>query len=117
MVAGHTDGRGSAEYNLGLSNARAKSVREFLIKKFDIAPDQLVAVGFGEEQLKNADDPDAGENRRVQVVNMASKDVAAKVPAPDAEPKAKDEPAEGGGAGAEEAPPQDGEGEDAPPEQ
>jgi hypothetical protein len=91
-------------------------VREFLIKKFEIAPDQLVAVGFGEEQLKNADDPDAGENRRVQVVNMASKDVAAKVPAPDVEPKAKDEPAKDG-AGAEEAPPQDGEGEDAPPEQ
>jgi outer membrane protein OmpA-like peptidoglycan-associated protein len=116
MVAGHTDAHGSSEYNLGLSNARAKSVREFLIKKFDIASDQLVAVGFGEEQLKNAEDPDAGENRRVQVVNMASKDVAQKAPAPEAEPKAKDEPAENG-EGAEEAPPQEGEGEDAPPEQ
>ena len=92
MVAGHTDAHGSSDYNLGLSNARAKSVREFLIKKFDIASDQLVAVGFGEEQLKNAEDPDAGENRRVQVVNMASKDVAQKAPAPEAEPKAKDEP-------------------------
>jgi outer membrane protein OmpA-like peptidoglycan-associated protein len=119
MVAGHTDGHGSDAYNLGLSNARARSVREFLIKKFDIAPDRLVAVGFGEEQLKNADDPDAGENRRVQVVNMASKDVAEKAPSPDAEPEAKDEPAKDG-AGAEEAPPQDGEegeGEDAPPKQ
>ena len=116
MVAGHTDAHGSADYNLGLSIARSKSVREFLIKKFAIAPDQLVAVGFGEEQLKNAEDPDAGENRRVQVVNMASKDVAQKAPAPEAEPKAKDEPAEKG-EGAEEAPPQDGEGEDAPPEQ
>jgi len=66
-------------------------VREFLIKKFDIGPDQLVAVGFGEEQLKNANDPDAGENRRVQVVNMANKDVSAKVPSADApEPKVKD---------------------------
>ena len=116
MVAGHTDAHGSAAYNLGLSIARARSVREFLIKKFDIAPDQLVAVGFGEEQLKNAEDPEAGENRRVQVVNMASKDVAAKAPAPDAEPKAKAEPEEDG-AGAEEAPPKDGEGEDAPSEQ
>jgi outer membrane protein OmpA-like peptidoglycan-associated protein len=119
MVAGHTDGRGSAEYNLGLSNARAKSVREFLIKKFEIAPDQLVSVGFGEEQLKNADDPEAGENRRVQVVNMANKDVAAKAQAPAAEaaePKAKDEPAEEA-PGAEDAPPAEGEGEDAPPEQ
>jgi len=115
MVAGHTDGRGSADYNLGLSNARAKSVREFLIEKFEIAPDQLVAVGFGEEQLKNAEDPEAGENRRVQVVNMANKDVAQKAPAPEAEPKAKDEPAAADGAGAEETPPPEGEGEDAPP--
>ena len=117
MVAGHTDAHGSADYNLGLSNARARSVREFLIKKYHIAPDQLVAVGFGEEQLKNPEDPDAGENRRVQVVNMASKDVAAKAPAPDAEPaapKAKDEPAEDA-PGAEDAPPPEGDG-DAPPE-
>jgi hypothetical protein len=36
-----------------------------------------VAIGFGEEQLKNKEDPRAAENRRVQVVNMASEDVAA----------------------------------------
>jgi outer membrane protein OmpA-like peptidoglycan-associated protein len=118
MVAGHTDAHGSADYNLGLSNARARSVREFLIKKYHIAPDQLVAVGFGEEQLKNAEDPEAGENRRVQVVNMANKDVAEKAPAPEAEPaapKAKDEPAEDA-PGAEDVPPPEGE-DDAPPEQ
>ena len=78
MVAGHTDAHGAADYNLGLSNARAKSVRDFLIAKFHIEPEQLVAVGFGEEELKNKDDPEADENRRVQVVNMASKDVAVK---------------------------------------
>jgi OmpA family len=68
----------SAAYNLGLSDARAKSVREFLIEKFHLDPKQLVAIGFGEEQLKNKDDPLAAKNRRVQVVNMASQDVAAK---------------------------------------
>jgi outer membrane protein OmpA-like peptidoglycan-associated protein len=118
MVAGHTDAHGSADYNLGLSNARARSVREFLIKKYHVAPDQLVAVGFGEEQLKNPEDPEAGENRRVQVVNMANKDVAEKAQAPaapPAEPKAEDEPAEDDGAG--DAPPPEGEGEDAPPQQ
>ncbi len=72
LVAGHTDAQGSADYNLGLSNARANSVRAFLVEEFKIAPGQLVALGFGEEQLKNADDPSAGENRRVQVVNVAS---------------------------------------------
>ena len=94
MVGGYTDAHGSAEYNLGLSNARAKSVREYLIKKYHIEPSSLVAVGFGEEQLKNPQDPEAGVNRRVQVVNMASGDVAAKAPAPSAAPGAKDEPAE-----------------------
>lgn len=119
MVAGHTDAHGSADYNLGLSNARARSVREFLIKKYHIAPDQLVAVGFGEEQLKNPEDPEAGENRRVQVVNMANKDVAAKAPAPEAgpaAPKAKDEPTEEA-PGAEDAPPPGGEDEGVPPQQ
>ena len=78
LIAGHTDAKGSAAYNLGLSDARAKSVREFLIDKFHLDPKQLVAIGFGEEQLKNKDDPLAAKNRRVQVVNMASQDVAAK---------------------------------------
>jgi outer membrane protein OmpA-like peptidoglycan-associated protein len=82
LVAGHTDAKGSAAYNLGLSDARAKSVQSFLIEQFHMDPKQLVATGFGEEQLKNKDDPLAGENRRVQVVNMASKDVAAKADAP-----------------------------------
>ena len=85
LVAGHTDGKGAGGYNLGLSDARAKSVREFLIGKFHLDPKQLVAVGFGEEQLKNKEDPLAGENRRVQVVNMANKDVTAKADAPAAE--------------------------------
>jgi len=93
LVAGHTDAKGSSAYNLGLSDARAKSVREFLIGKFHLDPKQLVAVGFGEEQLKNQDDPLAGENRRVQVVNMASKDVAAKGgPAPAPAPETAPEP-------------------------
>lgn len=90
LVAGHTDAKGSSAYNLGLSDARAKSVQSFLIEQFHMDPKQLVATGFGEEQLKNQDDPLAGENRRVQVVNMASKDVAAKggpAPAPEAAPE------------------------------
>jgi outer membrane protein OmpA-like peptidoglycan-associated protein len=85
LVAGHTDANGSDAYNLSLSDQRAKSVAEFLIENFHIDPKQLVAVGFGEEKLKNPENPLAAENRRVQVVNMASKDVAAKAGAP-AEP-------------------------------
>jgi outer membrane protein OmpA-like peptidoglycan-associated protein len=82
LVAGHTDAKGSDAYNLSLSDQRAKSVAGFLIENFHLDPKQLVAVGFGEEKLKNAENPLAAENRRVQVVNMANKDVAAKAGAP-----------------------------------
>lgn len=85
LVAGHTDAKGSDAYNFSLSDQRAKSVAEFLIENFHIDPKQLVAIGFGEEKLKNRENPLAAENRRVQVVNMASKDVAAKAGKP-AEP-------------------------------
>ncbi len=82
LVAGHTDAKGSDAYNLSLSDQRAKSVAGFLVENFHIDPKQLVAAGFGEEKLKNAENPLAPENRRVQVVNIASKDVAAKASEP-----------------------------------
>ena len=83
LIAGHTDANGSDAYNLALSDARAKSVRAFLIDQFQVDPKRLVAVGFGEEQLKNKANPAAGENRRVQVVNIQSGPVAAKVKEPE----------------------------------
>jgi flagellar motor protein MotB len=46
------------------------------VENFHIDPKQLVAIGFGEEQLKTKDDPLSGKNRRVQVVNMASQQAA-----------------------------------------
>ena len=76
LVAGHIDAKETGDNDLGLSERRAKAVRSFLIDKFSIDPERLVAVGFSEEQLKNKDDPRAAENRRVQVVNMASQKTA-----------------------------------------
>lgn len=70
MVAGHTDAKGRAEYNLTLSERRAEAVRRYLSDKFDIAEDSLTVVGYGAERLKNATAPYAGENRRVQIVNL-----------------------------------------------
>ncbi len=71
MIAGHTDAKGTDRYNQKLSQARAKSVRALLIAKFKLDPESLLAVGFGEEQLKNEGEPLADENRRVQVTNLA----------------------------------------------
>jgi outer membrane protein OmpA-like peptidoglycan-associated protein len=73
FINGHTDAAGSPEYNQGLSARRAASVRRVLIEQYKLAPDTLVAVGFGKEQLKIPGNPLAPENRRVQIVNTEVK--------------------------------------------
>lgn len=70
IISGHTDAVGSDSYNQALSESRAQSVKSFLVDNFNIDPKRLIAVGYGEEQLKNASMPEADENRRVSVVNV-----------------------------------------------
>lgn len=65
-VVGHTDAKGSAAYNKALSDRRAAAVRRYLIDS-GVAAARLRAVGKGESQLLNQDDPEAGENRRVEI--------------------------------------------------
>jgi outer membrane protein OmpA-like peptidoglycan-associated protein len=76
LIGGHTDAKGSDQYNLGLSSRRGDSVKQFLVQNFHLDPGVLYAIGFGKEQLKNAADPFAAENRRVQIVNIAAAGVA-----------------------------------------
>jgi outer membrane protein OmpA-like peptidoglycan-associated protein len=80
LVIGHTDAKGSREYNLKLSQQRADAIREALIKPFGIAPARIEAVGLGEEQLLNSSDPEDAENRRVQLVNIGHLDANAHCP-------------------------------------
>ena len=70
MIEGHTDAVGSESYNLSLSERRAKSVVEYLTQTHGVDSQRLRMVGKGEASLLNKDDPSAGENRRVAVVNM-----------------------------------------------
>ena len=46
-IQGHTDDKGSDQYNLELSQARAQTVREFLLL-FNIDASRLQAKGYGE---------------------------------------------------------------------
>ncbi len=78
LVAGHTDAKGGDAYNQKLSEKRAKAVKQFLTANFGLKEDQLVVVGYGEERLKNAEQPFADENRRVQVVNISPAQVSSK---------------------------------------
>lgn len=73
LLAGHTDAKGGDVFNQTLSERRADAVRRFLVEKFSLAPENLVAISYGKTQLKNAADPFAGENRRVQIVNTEMK--------------------------------------------
>lgn len=76
LIGGHTDAKGGDSYNQRLSERRATSVKKFLQERFDLPDDALVTAGYGEEELKNKDDPYAGENRRVQIVNLDQKETA-----------------------------------------
>jgi outer membrane protein OmpA-like peptidoglycan-associated protein len=67
LVAGYTDASGGDAYNQRLSERRASAVKRFLVTRFKMPDDTVVAVGHGKTQPKNAADPYAGENRRVQV--------------------------------------------------
>lgn len=71
-LVGHTDAVGSEAYNVALSRARAKAVRDYLTEKFGIAPDRLQASGVGESEPVDAGDPDSALNRRVAITNLGS---------------------------------------------
>ena len=73
VLAGHTDAKGADAYNLSLSERRADAVKRYLTQKFRLDANNLVTVGYGKTKLKNSSDPHAGENRRVQIVNMGDK--------------------------------------------
>lgn len=71
-LAGHTDARPikTADFNsnLDLSQARVDSVRQYLIDKFHITPERLVAKGYGEAQPLASNETEEGmaKNRRVE---------------------------------------------------
>ena len=78
IVAGHTDAVGGEAYNQDLSERRADSIKRYLVDRFGIAGPDLVTVGYGKSKLKDPANPMAEVNRRVQVVNMATKTAASK---------------------------------------
>ncbi len=69
LINGHTDSKGSDEYNLKLSQLRANSVVEYLVSQHDIEPSRFKAIGFGETALKDVNDGEAAANRRVEIIN------------------------------------------------
>ena len=66
-IGGHTDSRGSDEYNLNLSQARASSVMSYLINN-GVEASRLSAVGYGETNPIADNESEAGlaKNRRIE---------------------------------------------------
>jgi peptidoglycan-associated lipoprotein len=70
LLEGHADWRGTAEYNLGLGDRRANSVKKYL-QTIGIAPTRLETVSKGSlEASKNADEATMEKDRRVDLVVM-----------------------------------------------
>ena len=69
VIEGHTDKRGTKEYNLGLGSRRAEAVKQFLIKN-GIDESRLNTISYGKEALINLGDDEAAhaQNRRSHVV-------------------------------------------------
>ncbi len=67
-VEGHTDSKGSNEYNMDLSNRRANAVRNLLVQR-GIAGSRIEVVGFGETMPVASNNTEAGrqKNRRVEI--------------------------------------------------
>ena len=72
-LEGHTDERGSREYNIGLGERRAQSVRRALLLQ-GAADTQISTVSYGEERpaVPGHDEAAWAKNRRVEIVYLAA---------------------------------------------
>jgi len=65
-LKGHTDERGTREYNMALSERRANSVKKFMMI-MDVPANQISVVGYGEEvpAVRGNTEEQYAKNRRV----------------------------------------------------
>ena len=69
QITGHTDSTGASDYNQKLSEQRAATVKDFLVKN-GIDPSKITIVGMGERSplADNATKDGRAKNRRVEVM-------------------------------------------------
>jgi len=70
QIEGHTDERGTTEYNLALGERRAGAVKDYLVGQ-GVGSSQLTTISYGEERPVNPghDEGAWGENRRADFVS------------------------------------------------
>jgi peptidoglycan-associated lipoprotein len=74
LLAGHTDERGSREYNIALGEHRANTVADIL-RMAGVSRQQVRVVSYGKERPANLghDDASHGQNRRVEFTYEATR--------------------------------------------
>jgi len=72
LIAGHTSATGSPEHNQRLSEARARSVRSYLLERYHIAPARIEATGYGSSRPLPDFPPGALQQRRVEISALPS---------------------------------------------
>lgn len=70
QIEGHTDSVGSRARNLDLSQRRAETLADFLVRA-GVDPARLIVRGYGPDQPLPGLSGTAGENRRVEVVRIS----------------------------------------------
>lgn len=72
-IQGHTDSRGTDDYNMGLSLRRANSVRDYLVSQ-GIDGSRMTVKGYGESAPAYSNDTPEGmaQNRRVEFLITAN---------------------------------------------
>ncbi|WP_447590053.1 peptidoglycan-associated lipoprotein Pal [Aquipseudomonas campi] len=68
VLEGHTDERGTREYNMALGERRAKAVQRYLVLQ-GVSPAQLELVSYGKERpvATGSDEQSWAQNRRVEL--------------------------------------------------
>jgi outer membrane protein OmpA-like peptidoglycan-associated protein len=69
MIEGHTDAKGTPDYNLKLSQQRAAAVKTHLAR-LGVDVQHLQSQGKGDTELINTQDRFAAENRRVKIITI-----------------------------------------------
>jgi outer membrane protein OmpA-like peptidoglycan-associated protein len=70
LIVGRVEANGRRDNNLALSQRRAEAIRDALVTTFKISSKRVLAVGLGEEQLQDANNPKAAVNQQAQIVTL-----------------------------------------------